>query len=616
MADNNINILIKAKNEASREIDNTSRMLGGMTRGIAAVGAAFLTWESAKAIISGIVQAGVEAEASLNKLRDAVGRSGQDWNKLGDQLQSFAGDLQKVTGFDDEQITEGLAKFINFGQTATQSMRNLGLAADFAAGNNMELGNAVDILAKVNTGNVAQLGRYIGAINTNMPKAQQIEEASKRLEEMFGGAAAARMNTVAGRILDVQNAWDDFLQSIYDGANSGPLIRGFLAGLAESLRQIPAILNAGIGALKSYYNLFTTVFSAAKNNLSAFVTFTKSLVSGDFGEIGLATANLTDTLSAGVTNVGKAFDDVVLSERTFALQTRLALAQVLSTASTAANAVNVLKGSTNDKNGNGLIVKALFGEDDNGDNLVKDLVLLNGQLREFNAIEANGLRSSEGKAKMSWEMEQQGPTPKEVFMWRYEQEQEALEETQRKAQESFAIISSSAQFALDPMKDMILSGQSIGDTFQAMGDRIKNIFVNEIINYISQAIAKLILFKGLGSDVNIGVNPVSGLFGALGSILPFDNRHNDSMLQREVMWVGRLITNGLTQGMMQGIQPQAQPAMAGGQNIAIHFHGPVSSDRDIRERVIPQLEEAIDRSFTRIKAGPRQLTGRRNGFSN
>lgn len=617
-----VRILIKAKDEATNTLKGIGAQFGGLAKSIVGIGAAYLTWNTGKKLLTDIVKAGIEAETAMSKLKDSVSRSGQAWEKVGKQFETFATATQKLTGFDDEQIIEGLAKLTNFGASATTSMKSLSIAADFAAANAMDLTSAVTLLAKVEAGNLGAISRYIGAIDENLPEAQKLEAVKARLEEMFSGAAAARMRTVAGRMLDVNNAWEDFLQSIYEGANSGPLLAGFLAGLAESLRQVPIVLNAGIDTLVAWWKTFRAVLEAASNNLSAFVGFAKALLTGEFEDEKVAFLRLTTALSTGAITVDNALMHAASNAQLWAIKTGLAIGAI---ATTGADATTEFLARVSKLN------TAITSPKD-----------------QVKYVDSEHLvRVGETEPKMSVPgLEEIDIDPIRKGL---EEGTQAILEWKQRINEIASQVGGAISSALTPaLVSVITKARNVSDAFRGVGQSIRDsllgLAINALVQFISKQIVSLFLTKGeavahasntlaIAAETQatwalvaakIALNAASG--GVAGGVEYvakefigiFDNKNNDAMLEREVRWVGTLITRGLTSGMQSAMGAMALPqpaiASAGAQNITINFHGPVTSADFVRNEVIPQIERAVGYKQTRLASNKSTLTGVRDGY--
>jgi len=102
------------------------------------------------------------------------------------------------------------------------------------------------------------------------------------------------------------------------------------------------------------------------------------------------------------------------------------------------------------------------------------------------------------------------------------------------------------------------------------------------------------------------VVPGGGFLGMLGGFLPFDDPVNDAYLRREQRKIGRLIADGISQGMSTIVAPQAEP-----QNIVtIHIASGVNA-RDfsklVKSEIVPIIEEMNKKGSTNISVKRKRI---------
>lgn len=373
---------------------------------------------------------------------------------------------------------------------------------------------------------------------------------------------------------------------------------------------------------------FAKVLEMVDTNVKGQATANLTEYEQRVGRIAKAWEHTTEKIGQALTYITTGFMDVVLpgGTRLFPEGTTEDVSKLGTEIQKLDNVLNDVITTTASRRDIGIL------DDGVRESIIKDFASINGEMREFNAIAENGLRTADGLMKLTTDvskgLEQFGPSISEAneALAEFDRTQREAMQAQREAmqaqQEAFNKVSSIARQALDPLHDWIVAGQSIEETFAQMGQRVKSIIADMIINMLSQAIAKALGFKDALSGIGSGYSGGGGggfSFGALlAGLLPFDNRHNDSMLTREVRWMGELIARGVTQGMAAGMVPAiAQPQVAGpgGYTLHVHFNGPVYSEADVRRRILPLIEETVDNKFSRLAVKPRHLTGRRDGLS-
>jgi hypothetical protein len=222
MAQRNVNIVIKARDEASRRFNSIARSAVGMV-------GAFLSFRAINAIVRDTVAAFNRQELAETKLAAALRATGGAAGYTAEQFKDYADGLQKVTRFGDESILEMqsvLATFRNI--TGPVFMETTGLALDLSAAFGQDLKSSAIQLGKAlndpATG-ISALSR-VGITFSDVQKEQikrftetnQLASAQKvildELAAQFGGQATAQAQTFGGAIAQLGNAYGDAKEEV------------------------------------------------------------------------------------------------------------------------------------------------------------------------------------------------------------------------------------------------------------------------------------------------------------------------------------------------------------------------------------------------------------------
>jgi len=208
--------------------------LGASTQTMAKVGAAAWTALGVAAVGFGViaVKQAQEQEVATARLKQAVNNVGQSYSDYADQITKAENAGVKL-GFADDEITTGLAKMVPVTKDVHRAITDMGLAEDIARGRHIELSAATDLLAKVETGHVALLGRI--GINTKDATGATIsqEEAIRRLTDMYGGQAAAYTQTFAGRIEVLKAQFGQLAEKV--GFVLIPILENLMTGISDTI---------------------------------------------------------------------------------------------------------------------------------------------------------------------------------------------------------------------------------------------------------------------------------------------------------------------------------------------------------------------------------------------
>ena len=255
MAKTSVDILINAKDNASKQLKDVSEasegmnaslggMAGGLTKMIpllAAVGAGFLAFKSLKGIISGGIEAFAIQEAAvggLAKTLDALGDSSQE---LLPDLKAYAGELQLLTNVGDEVTLGTMKRLRTLGFEADElkgaTQAAIGLTAAFGSQE-----AAIEAVAKAHEGDFDALKEKIPALRTATTLAEKQNAVNEAAAAGFI-VASAGTKTMGGALTALNNAWGDTLESV------GELIAPYITRIADMFNRIAPLIQEKIGLL-------------------------------------------------------------------------------------------------------------------------------------------------------------------------------------------------------------------------------------------------------------------------------------------------------------------------------------------------------------------------------
>ncbi|MDD4995725.1 MAG: hypothetical protein PHW53_04675 [Patescibacteria group bacterium] len=194
--------------------DNATPTLEGIMKSIKNIGLAYLSWSAVSSAVKSVVNAAAESEAAWNRVEASLKRHNYAVKGNIDAIKNFATEMQRTRGISDELVGEGIQRLIDAGNSLTQSFNISRVAADLAAGTNMDYYSAVELLTKASEGFTSTLSRYGIVLDESIPKSQRFQMALEQINRKFGGAAQAEMNTYAGQVKILEQNWDDLKESI------------------------------------------------------------------------------------------------------------------------------------------------------------------------------------------------------------------------------------------------------------------------------------------------------------------------------------------------------------------------------------------------------------------
>lgn len=286
------------------------------------------------------IQEAVDAENALNDLKAAFAAQGGDVESATSRMQSFAASLQAVTTVGDDAIIQSSAVLVSIGKLRGEGLEKATVAAlNLAAGLNMDLGNAFELVAKAATGNAGALGRYGLKIDENLPKSDQFAQALQKINAAFGGAAEAKTMTYAGAMAQLKIAFDDVLENIGNMVIKSPALIAIIKSMADWFKSLgtsveefgkgrdvfgelakgalsfgQALVTYVLSPLEFGYNIFRLLTSAVawfvQGSIVLLAEFSKYITEYVFKPVGMAVeyiGKITGKVSEGF---GTAFESI------------------------------------------------------------------------------------------------------------------------------------------------------------------------------------------------------------------------------------------------------------------------------------------------------------------
>jgi hypothetical protein len=221
---------------ADRSLSGFGSKLSGMV-GPALLGAAAAAGAFAVALAVDGVQAAMAEETELTKLNTTLENLG--FAEASEQVNTFVDDLQFATGVTDSELRPAFERLLISTGNVAQAQNLLNLAVDTSIGANKSLGSVANALGKAYDGNFGALNKLNAGIDSSIIKNKDLDGAVKTLAETFGGQAAAKSETLQGKIAILGIAFDELKESLGKG-----LIEGFesagdgIGNLSQRMRDL------------------------------------------------------------------------------------------------------------------------------------------------------------------------------------------------------------------------------------------------------------------------------------------------------------------------------------------------------------------------------------------
>jgi hypothetical protein len=245
----------KSSKKIEGDFNSITDSLASSFKGLALAAAAAFSAAKIVQFFQASAAEAMEAEAATNAFGASLVQIGKYSQDAVNNFKGYAQTLQQTTGVSDDLIVRNAALLASIGNLSGQGLeRGTKAALDLATALQIDVGTAFELVAKAATGNTAALSRYGIKISENIPKNQKFAATLELIEKRFGGLAETRLNTFAGSLLNLSNAFSDFQESVGDFIVQSPALRVVINAIAELITKftngIQAIQASGQDFLK------------------------------------------------------------------------------------------------------------------------------------------------------------------------------------------------------------------------------------------------------------------------------------------------------------------------------------------------------------------------------
>jgi hypothetical protein len=181
--------------------------LGGTIAGALAVGSIVEFGQAA-------INAALEAEAVDARLTNAAKSLTNANNEQVQSMLNLADAMQKKTRFGDEDIKNQMTAMMQYGMSRKQVEEFIPVITDFAAATGISLDEATNAVISGTNGMTRGLKKYGLELNLTGDKAADAAQIIGQLNAKFGGAAAADLETNAGKVAQLKEQWGNFQEAI------------------------------------------------------------------------------------------------------------------------------------------------------------------------------------------------------------------------------------------------------------------------------------------------------------------------------------------------------------------------------------------------------------------
>jgi hypothetical protein len=261
MADHPIDIIIRARDQASKAIGNVNRSLSNMgsiakrgaattIRNLGRIGAAAGV-AGAGLIALGIrngVQSLADLETAVTSVNGAIQTMGLTGQVTGQQIATWANEIEAATdaAFDDKDITAATAGLIRFGKVGSTNLREAMVVMTDLAAQTGDVGSAGTTLARA-LANPTKATRLLTKVGVDLSDSQE-----KRIKQLYEAGklekAQALLLRITGKVLkdnakDSVGPYGDALNTMNDATEDAQRVlgQGFLPVIQRAAAWITSI---------------------------------------------------------------------------------------------------------------------------------------------------------------------------------------------------------------------------------------------------------------------------------------------------------------------------------------------------------------------------------------
>ncbi len=229
------------------EIRQLEQIIQGVNMELGAMGARFAT--KLPSVITASIKAFGQEELAIQKLSAAIRHNGGMVSEVLPIMQELASNMQRITGYADDQILgmQGVASSMGVMPEQMESVIECAIGLSTALG--MDLQTATRAASAAIQGKTELLTRYIPTLSMCTTEEEKLAKVQELSSNGMGQATDA-MNTLEGKLRAAYVAWGGLQEVI--GETFEPTVKtvaGLLKGVCETLTSMPIItklLTAGL----------------------------------------------------------------------------------------------------------------------------------------------------------------------------------------------------------------------------------------------------------------------------------------------------------------------------------------------------------------------------------
>jgi hypothetical protein len=227
-----------ASNEVSGFGDKVKKFGKVAGAAFAAAGAAAVAY-AGKLLVDG-VKAAIEDEAAQAKLATTLTNVTGATNSQIAAVESQILKTSLLTGLTDDELRPSFERLVRSTKDSEEALKLQQLAIDIAAGSGKSLEAVTNALGKGLDGSTTSLGKLGVGLTAAELKSMSMEEITAKLAETFGGQAAEKADTFAGKMDRLKVAFAEGKETVGSFVLDAitPLVSGFVNNVIPVIQKL------------------------------------------------------------------------------------------------------------------------------------------------------------------------------------------------------------------------------------------------------------------------------------------------------------------------------------------------------------------------------------------
>lgn len=326
-------------------IDNTSSKFTKIGQAAKVAGLAMVAGIGMGAVaLVGMTKGAIEDEAAQQKLALGLKNATNATDAQVVSAEKWITAQGNALGVTDDELRPALQKLAQSTGDVGQAQKQLQIAMDISAGSGKSLASVTEAMMKANNGSVSGLGRLGVATKNAAGETMSMDAIMKRAANTFSGQAAAKADTLGGKMAILKLRFDEAKETI--GAKLIPVLTDLsdwvLATGVPAIERFVQQWKDGTGAGGNFAATLTTIKDATVGTV-AFLLEHKTAVAGlvvaygafQVAQIAMSVASAASLLILKAQTVGTATHAAVSAASTAGILAWAAAQWVLNAAMTA-----------------------------------------------------------------------------------------------------------------------------------------------------------------------------------------------------------------------------------------------------------------------------------------